>query len=359
MYKNLLVLFVSTLISLSFLEVALRVAMPERLAFVPTLENNELTYVPNQSERARHLEWDHDVRINSDGFRNDRSLGEIPDGTTLVLGDSFTEGRGVALDDSYPKQLEALYKFNNAHAHVYNAGHYDTGLPTYRRVYEKIFQWVPEINDVIIGLFVGNDVLTTANPPDGRLQIGNEYGDGWKYKLKVFLGSNVATYAVLNYVVKTNPVLFDICKALGACYRPRPPNIYAAEVIETAVPHTLRFTTALVEDIRSDGRAVVVLLIPTREQIDDEIWAKAVLEYGDEAEAHRFTMNQQLANGLLGAGIEVLDLTEASVAHQRASGERLYFKYDGHWNRAGHAFAARQIAAFIRPTQRPSVHAAD
>ena len=126
MHKNLLLLLFSTLISLGFLEVALRVIMPERLAFVPTLLNNDTTYVPNQTERSQHLEWDHEVRINADGFRNDRTLPEIPGGTTLVLGDSFTEGKGVALHDSYPKQLEALYQTDNVHAHVYNAGHYDT-----------------------------------------------------------------------------------------------------------------------------------------------------------------------------------------------------------------------------------------
>ena len=105
MYKNLLLLLVSTLISFGALEIALRVIMPERLAFVPTLENNELAYVPNQSQRTRHFERDHEVHINADGFRNDKTLAEVPTGTTLVLGDSFTEGYGVPLDKAYPKQL--------------------------------------------------------------------------------------------------------------------------------------------------------------------------------------------------------------------------------------------------------------
>jgi hypothetical protein len=84
MSKNLLLPLISSLISLGFLEIALRVVMPERLAFVPTLLNNELTYVPNQSERTRHLEWDHAVNINADGFRNDKPLAEVPGDTTLV-----------------------------------------------------------------------------------------------------------------------------------------------------------------------------------------------------------------------------------------------------------------------------------
>ena len=352
MTKNLLLLLGSTLISFGALEIALLVIMPERLAFVPTLENNELTYVPHQSQRTRHFEWDHEVHINADGFRNDKTLTEVPTGTTLVLGDSFTEGYGVPLDKAYPKQLELLLRTAQPDAHVYNAGHYDTGLPTYRRVYQKIFKDVAEIGDVIIGLCLGNDVLRTAKPPNGRLQTGNEFGDSWTYKLKVFLASSVATYAVLNYVVKTNPPLFKLCKALGACYRPRPPNIYATDVIELAVPHTLNFLTEFVREIHADNREVVVLIIPTREQVNDEIWAKAVLEFGGDADKHRFTLNTRLTEELKAAGINVLDFTDIAVAHHRATGQRVYYEYDSHWNPTGHALAAEQLARFIH--QMPS-----
>ena len=118
-------------------------------------------------------------------------------------------------------------------------------------MYKKIFKAVPEIDNVIIGLFVGNDTLQAANPPDGRLQVGNE------------------------------------------------------------------------------------------------------------ANAHRFTMNRRLTAGLKNAGVEVLDLTEPVLSHQRATGERLYYTYDSHWNPAGHALAAQQIAAVLHPTTRPSVNPAD
>jgi len=353
MAKNLLLLICASILSFGILEWALRVIMPERLAFVPTLENNELTYVPNQSQRSRHLEWDYEVRINADGFRNDRTLEQIPPATILALGDSFTEGYGVSLENAYPKQLEVLLRRSDGAAHVYDAGHYDTGLPTYRRVYLEIFRNVPEIDRVIIGLFVGNDVLRTANPPDGRLQTGNEFGDGWRYKLKTFLGSHIATYAALNYVVKTNPFLFDLCQSLGACYRPRPPNIYSAVVIDAVLPHTVRYTQRLVEEIRADGRSVVVLLIPTREQVDDDFWNKVATEYGADAEHYRFSLNYRLAAALRDAGIDVVDLTDTAVSHQRDTGEHLYFLYDGHWTPAGHRLAARQLAAYYQGSPDP------
>ena len=356
MLKNLLLLTVSTALAVALLEVALRVLMPERLAFVPVLMNNALTYEPNQIQRWRHLEWDYEIRINADGFRNDRTLDALPAGSVLALGDSFTEGYGVALADAYPKRLEARLRERGGAPHVYNAGHYDTGLPYYRRVYRDVFRTQRAITSVVIGVFVGNDTIRNARPPDGRLTIGNEFGDGWRYRLKAFLGSHVATYAVLNHVVKTNPALFALCKRLGACYRPRPPNIYSEALLNRAIPHTVAFVAAFVAEIAADGRDTVVVLVPTREQTDDALWQRVVAEYGPEADTRRFALNEGLAAGLTEAGVRVLDLSGPMLEHRRLTGERLYFRYDGHWNPRGHAFAAEALAAFLDTAPRSARH---
>ena len=352
MYKNLLLLLVSSIISLGVLEFTLRVLMPERLAFVPALENDTLTYLPNQQQRARHLEWDHVIKINGDGFRNDKNLSEIPDRTILVLGDSFPEGYGVSLEDAFPKQLERMLRNHEPKAHVYNAGHSGTGLPYYRRIYRAIFQPVQQIDRVIISFFIGNDTLNTPNPPSGLLQAGNAFGDGWLYKLKVFLGSRVATYAVLNHVIKTNPVLDKVCKKFGACDQPPPPSIYASPVINSAIPHTLAFLNSLVEEIRADGRKVMVLMIPTREQVDDKRWQQAAHEFKDRIGTHRLMMNERIYDGLRSAGIDVVDFTGIALDYHRNHPESLYFEYDGHWTAPGHAVAAAKLAAFVEHAWR-------
>jgi acyl-CoA thioesterase-1 len=352
-YKNLLLLLLSSIVSFAGLEGALRVIMPERLAYIPTLLNNESTYVPNQTQRSRYLEWDYEVRINADGFRNDRTIAELRPGTILALGDSFTEGYGVELASAYPKRLETIVREHDGDGHVYNAGHYDTGLTTYRRVYREIFRQIEAIDRVVIGLFVGNDVLRSATPGDGRLAPGNEFGDGWRYRLKSLLGSHSATYAALNYVVKTNPVLFEACRALGACFQPRPPNIYSAEVIELVVPHTVAYLTDMVREIEADGRTVVVLLIPTREQIDDAFWAEVSTEYGPEGRQHRLSLNKRLAGQLRDNDVDVVDLTDVALNHQRTTSGHLYFRYDGHWNENGHAVAARELARVMLSRQAP------
>src|ERR1700760_2269664 len=65
-----------------------------------------------------------DVAINAKGLR-DRDL---PYGRTpgilriLMLGDSFTEGWGVALEDTFAKRIERLYAQRGVAAEVINAG---------------------------------------------------------------------------------------------------------------------------------------------------------------------------------------------------------------------------------------------
>ena len=74
MFKNLLLLTVSLIAGLAAVEIALRLTVPERQMNAPKLMNGRATYEPNQKQRSRYLEWDYEIRINADGFRNDRVL---------------------------------------------------------------------------------------------------------------------------------------------------------------------------------------------------------------------------------------------------------------------------------------------
>src|SRR5262245_37238033 len=61
-----------------------------------------------------------DVTINSKGLR-DREIPQDRTGTTpriLMLGDSFTEGWGVPLDQTFAKRVERLYAASGSAAEV-------------------------------------------------------------------------------------------------------------------------------------------------------------------------------------------------------------------------------------------------
>lgn len=344
MFKNLLLLLASLLFAVILGEVAFRIVVPERQMHVPRLINNELTYEPNQTQRSRYLEWDYEVRINSDGFRNDITLADLAPGSVLMLGDSFTEGYGVELKDSFSGRLQSLLQENGEASKVYNAGHYDTDITYYRTVYENVFRKVEAIETVIVGFFVGNDFIRSEGPYDGRLSTGNEFGDSFGYRMKTFLAEKSMIYAVLNYVLKSNQAIYRSCQSLGFCSDAWHPGAYfTQEFIDKAVPLTSSYLLDFAKLVQAQGRRFLVVLIPTREQVNDDQWTRAVEQLGPAVSRFRFAATDKLAGALKDARIEVLNLTGPALQHLRAGGAPLYFKHDRHWNAAGHNLAAREI----------------
>jgi lysophospholipase L1-like esterase len=134
------------------------------------------------------------VVTNSYGFR-DREYPLIPQAGTvriLCLGDSLTFGDGVAVEDTYPKQLETMLNVMGKHQYeVIN-----TGVPSYDTWQEVTFfktkgvQFEPRI--VVLG-FYGNDivprpaVIKTSLSGEGTLRrkgFGGFLPDGMVHLLK-------------------------------------------------------------------------------------------------------------------------------------------------------------------------------
>src|SRR5689334_18825859 len=130
MLKNLLTVLTAVVISFAAIEIGLRTIGYDplkelkngreaiiRISDIPGLEY-ELT--PNASAYA----WNTEVKINSLGFR-DREFSEQKSRAyrILALGDSITFGTSLAVDLTYPKQLEELLnEAGSARFEVFNLG---------------------------------------------------------------------------------------------------------------------------------------------------------------------------------------------------------------------------------------------
>ena len=97
-------------------------------------------------------------RLRAPGFR------------IVAIGDSFTFGWGVALEDSWPKLLEAHLRADGFSAEVLNAGRGGYGPADYVRVAEQV---IPRLEPdlVLVGVLQGDDLAqslssTPATPPD-------------------------------------------------------------------------------------------------------------------------------------------------------------------------------------------------
>ena len=124
----------------------------------------DLAYTPargrsNEHRRLERAEFAVDVRLNALGFREHRlPAPKTPSTTRLVaLGDSFTQGFGVAEDEAWPRRLETLLEARDARAHeVINLGVPGSNPRDYLdHLREPGLAYAP---DVVIVMVMANDV---------------------------------------------------------------------------------------------------------------------------------------------------------------------------------------------------------
>ncbi len=96
------------------------------------------THIPNKTCQFKTLNWNVSYNINSQGLRDKEYPLEKPQNSyrILSLGDSFTEGWGVKIEDSYPKQLETLL---NSHITDQRYEVINTGVAGYSTVLEYLY----------------------------------------------------------------------------------------------------------------------------------------------------------------------------------------------------------------------------
>lgn len=107
-------------------------AQVHRLATGAYADALEIELVPSKRNTVRYPEdrgmpaRDVTYRVNSRGFRErEFRLAEPPDKQRLLcLGDSFTFGTGVAVEDSWPRQLERLCRSDDLKLQALNLGVY-------------------------------------------------------------------------------------------------------------------------------------------------------------------------------------------------------------------------------------------
>jgi hypothetical protein len=153
---------------------------------------------PNSLGTLSSPEFNVIYKINSMGFRDYEYNLQKPENTYRIVmaGDSFVEGYGVSLEDTFTKVLEKNLKKNSPHYEVINAGIASySPLPEYLLIKTKLLKLKPDL--VMLVFHLGSDI---ANDKDYAMTA--EF-DGKNLPVKITLqGVLNAKYEKLNWLTK-------------------------------------------------------------------------------------------------------------------------------------------------------------
>lgn len=301
------------------------------------------------------------VDINTHGLR-EREIGyEKPPGRerVLVLGDSFVEAIGVAVEQAFPRRLEAhLAAAGAPPTEVINAGAvgYGTGQE-YLLLRHEGLRYQPDV--VVLLFFSGNDVadnsqqldyapIRTLKPyfelvPNGSLRqlpfALPDLSDSQPGQLRRWLRQRSLLFNKLD-PDELGKVAGDrgyVTSILAPYADQGSPDLDAAWNVTEALLSATR------DEAEAAGARFVLVNVPAPWEVDPPFWEMMRSVFDLPADGWDLDRpNRRLAEIAARRNLAYLDLRpvlQAALPEQ----PRLYYQIDGHWTSAGHDFAARAL----------------
>jgi len=367
---------ISLVVGLVFCEVFLRLFAPQ-VVRRPVLWGYDAElgwgHIAGAAGRLISPEFDVEVRINADGFRDrERHADKPPDSRRiLVFGDSFAEGWGVALDDSFSEELHGCLAIADGGTEVEVVNFGVAGYGTDQELLLFRRQGALYRPDDVVVLFYGNDLWNNQS----RKGIGSERGfkpyfqmskmgslvlrgvpvpksrywdfqEGtWKLplakRLQRYLHQHWHALALIDKALRSSPVSAEQQRRY---YH----GLYGRS--ETAdETKAWRLTAAIIREFQRAVTAVGgrfhLVYVPAIVQVEEEDWRMKRQLHGLAGEDFDLQKpNRRLRAIATDHQISFTDLTPRFVAEART--RTLYFR-DSHWNEAGHALAAAVVAEEI------------
>lgn len=259
-------------------------------------------------------DYDVSVRINRHGLRDGNDVADATGDDILVVGDSFTWGWGVKVQDRFSDRLQALTGRRT----------FNLSTPTDLDGYVALLAYAQSLGAkagrVVIAVCMENDLHAYGSPPEGEPSPGAPAVREW-------LSGHSAFYLFALTVIHQTPSLRTLAVKAGLIV----PNLegiaknnYAPEVIESSADRLL--------DIARRYQ-VLVVLIPSR-----ALWV-------GPSRAVENRVHKAFVVALQQRGIEVLDLRPLLEA--KGTPLAYHFANDGHWTPQGHALAAEAISQHL------------
>ena len=369
---NILVLVVVVMLIFLAVEISFKIFYPqlttlraEKVA-PKVFEDSDYTawkLKPNTSDRiisSIGKEYNVPITINSDGLRDDEITEEELETKFIIgaIGDSFTMGAGVNLEDTYHQKLEGLLNKNSDNFRVINMGRADGGIsPDGQYLYLKekgIDKFNPKI--IILGFYSGNDITdigrktvwlsTDENGFPTNITTTYTYIDEeGRYRRRYDISTeNRSIFYKLNRFMSlwSNSYMFLKRFYIGSVIvKPDPDHVYVhptnyLEKLEIAK----NMLSGMDKMLEENNATLVIVLIPAQLQIDDRAWKGYEKYFGENA--YRFNPQNEIMEFCNEKHIKCLDLLPDFIGKTE-----LYFKIDGHWNEKGHEFGAIKLYEYL------------
>ncbi len=304
-----------------------------------------------------HPDYTFRVQTNSLGFED---IGFRDDGfagrpAAIALGDSFTWGDGVDNDQTWVAQLEA-----HSGQEIVNMGMSGYGSIQRLRILEKYgLALQPKL---ILWSFFPNDFYDDGHfawrEETGRLSKQGEAVappgltetiDRALHRVSVAYNLVASPFGEPDDEEEYERLLYpgtaehplNLTFVLRPYWQKRldPNDKYVAAGVEL----TRQALITAQAEANAAQASLVVILFPSKEQAYWPVVATLV----DRPETYHLDWPMEEVKAWCQAqGIAALDLTPVFQAHA-AQGEQLYFRFDAHWNEAGHALAAQAIQQYL------------
>jgi len=348
-HKNLLLLVFTLILCFFVFEVFLR-------AIYPTQYNVEREYmlsdygvftkVPNLEFTQSKSEYTQLIKLNSRGLRDYEYDYEKKNSYRIVMvGDSFVEAKQVELKDTVPKILET--KLEDGYE-VINFGFSGFGfLPEAVLIEEEVMKYDPDL--IILNYFVGNDLTKidfgaynifpdefwTEKHDDLKEEV--YFTDNY-LKLKNFLRRNSMTYYLVRSIVRSQENN-DEETVVGIR------SIFDKEYDENMNKKldTTKLIFKFLKELTSENDVdFVVVVVPTKEQVDLDIFNNILKENKKSIEYYELDKMQRIMKDIFDSlDIEYIDLLPE--LREMNEDNDFYWEIDIHFNKKGYEVVANLI----------------
>lgn len=270
-------------------------------------------------------DYDVEVRINADGFRDRKDLRDSAAEDIFVVGDSFSFGWGVEESERYSNRLETLFGLPV----------YSIAIPTDFDGYAHLIEHARErggvIRRLVVGVCMENDLRRYGSRPEDRAEPPRQAAPLSPSRVKYYLTRHSAFYNAATAAVHRDPTLRRLMSRIGVITESVDGMNWNVDDPEIIAESTARLARLIAE---SGAQESLVLLIPSR-----GLWQ------GPNRDVER-RVHAAVVAALGATGLHVLDMRPL----MEKGGDPLanHFPSDGHWNVAGHNLAARAIYDYCR-----------